>query len=59
MTGSYDPLNWPPTADNPATLTFEYWEMAAENRKAQRKDCEGSYDYTGEGGWEVYVSLVQ
>lgn len=61
MTGSFDePPNWPPTVDDPeTTLTFEYWEMAAENRKAQRKDCSGSRDYNVPGSWTVYIGLVQ
>jgi hypothetical protein len=59
MTGSFDePDNWPPTVDDPeTTLTFNYWGLAAENRKAQRKDCERSYAWGGE--WTVTVSLVQ
>jgi hypothetical protein len=52
-------LNWPPTAAEPTDIELEYWEFAAENRKAQRQDCEGSYNYTGEGPWTVTVSLVE
>jgi hypothetical protein len=60
MAGIFDERdNWPPTADDPSTtVTLEYWKFAAENRKAQRQDCAGSYDYTGEGPWVVTVSLV-
>ena len=61
MTGSFDePDNWPPTVDDPeTTLTFNYWGLAAENRKAQRKDCERLYAYNSNGKWTVDVSLVQ
>ena len=61
MTGKFDePGNWPPTVEDPSTtVTLEYWEFAAENPKAQRKDCAGFYEYTGEGPWTVTVSLVE
>lgn len=38
MQGSMDG-DWPPTGVT--TLTFYSWELAAENKKAQRSDCEG------------------
>jgi hypothetical protein len=41
MTGDFsDFSDWPP-ADS-SQLDFDYWEVAAENKKAQRQDCEGS-----------------
>ncbi|NIP70631.1 MAG: hypothetical protein GTO04_16055 [Planctomycetales bacterium] len=58
MTGHFDePDNWPPAIDT--TVTLEYWEFAAENRKAQRQDCSGSYEFDGAGPWTVTVSRVQ
>jgi hypothetical protein len=61
MTGKFDePGNWPPTAANPeTTVTLEYWEFAAENRKAQRQDCSGSYAFDGSGPWTVTVHYVE
>lgn len=61
MTGQFDePGNWPPTAADPeTTVTLEYWEFAAENRKAQRQDCSGSYAFDGTGPWTVTVSHVE
>jgi hypothetical protein len=66
MTGTFDERdNWPPTTgDIYSSVTLEYWEFAAENRKAQRKDCAGKYDYPGAGNqdagpWTVTVTLVQ
>jgi hypothetical protein len=61
MTGPFEePANWPPTAEDiDSSVTLEYWEFAAENRKAQRKDCAGKYDYTGAGPWTVTITLVQ
>ena len=61
MTGTFDNLdNWPPTAEDIySSVTLEYWEFAAENRKAQRKDCSGKYVYSGAGPWTVTITLVQ
>jgi len=58
MLGWFDqPDNWPPTAADPVTtVTFEYWEFSAENRKAKLQDCAGSYDYSGNGSWTVTVT---
>lgn len=60
MQGVFDePDNWPPAADDPATtVTLNYWEFAAENRKAQRQDCAGESDFPA-GPWSVTVTLVQ
>ena len=57
-----DPDNWPPSDTNPVTtLTFKYWEVAAENKRAQRQDCAGgSADYPDpNGSWTVNVSRSQ
>jgi hypothetical protein len=53
MEGELDPDNWPPT-EYPTTLPFNYWELAAENKWAQRQDCAGD---SGDGSapWEVTV----
>ena len=54
-----DPDNWPPSDTNPeTTLTFNYWEVAAENKWAQRQDCAGgSADYPDpDGSWTISVS---
>ena len=60
MEGKFgDPDNWPPTeADPVATLSFNYWELAAENKWAQRQDCAGgSADYPDpDGSWIVSVT---
>jgi len=59
MQGQFDePDNWPPSADDPqTTVTLNYWEFAAENRKAQRQDCAGSSDFPA-GPWTVTVTRV-
>ena len=52
MQGRFDePGNWPPGTDDPDTsITLDYWEFGAENRKAQRIDCAGSgWAKPGEG----------
>jgi hypothetical protein len=61
MTGKFDePGNWPPTAADPeTTVTLEYWEFAAENRKAQRQDCSGSYAFDGTGPWTATVYYAE
>jgi hypothetical protein len=47
MEGGFDEQdNWPPglDPDNPdssTTVTFDFWAVAAESRKAQRMDCAG------------------
>ena len=59
MQGQFDePGNWPPSeADPQTTVTLNYWEFAAENRKAQRQDCSGSSDFPA-GPWTVTVTRV-
>jgi hypothetical protein len=59
MQGEFDePGNWPPTeADPTTTVTLNYWEFAAENRKAQRQDCAGSSDIPA-GPWVVNVERI-
>ena len=50
--------NWPPSEAVPQnTVELNYWEFAAENRKAQRQDCSGSSEYPV-GPWSVTVSRV-
>ena len=58
MQGQFDePDNWPPSAGDPeTTITLNYWEFAAENRKAQRQDCAGESDFPA-GPWTVTVTL--
>ena len=60
MLGVFDePDHWPPTEADPVpTVTFEYWEFEAENRKAKLQDCAGSYDYSGVGPWTVTVTRL-
>lgn len=60
MQGQFDePDNWPPTANDPVTtVTLNYWEFAAENKKAQRQDCAGESDFPA-GPWTVTVALAQ
>ena len=42
MEGKFDePDNWPPT--DFTTVSFNYWELAAENKWAQRQDCAGAF----------------
>jgi len=59
MQGQFDePDNWPPSVDDPqTTITLNYWEFAAENRKAQQQDCAGSSDFPA-GPWTVTVTRV-
>ena len=59
MQGTFDePGNWPPSeADPETTITLNYWEFAAENRKAQRQDCSGSSDFPA-GPWTVTVTRI-
>ncbi len=59
MQGTFDePANWPPSEEDPqTTITLNYWEFAAENRKAQRQDCSGSSDFPA-GPWTVTVTRV-
>jgi hypothetical protein len=63
MEGVFDePGNWPPTeADPHTTLTFNYWEVAAENKWAQRQDCAGgtTEEEYPDGPWTVSVTRVQ
>ena len=59
MEGDFEDLgNWPPSVGNPTTLTFKYWEVAAENKKAQKQDCAGeSKSFPDlDGPWTVTVS---
>ena len=59
MQGTFDdPTNWPPSEAKPqTTITLNYWEFAAENRKAQRQDCSGSSDFPVDP-WTVTVTRV-
>ena len=41
MEGKFEPDNWPPT--DFTTVSFNYWELAAENKWAQRRDCAGAF----------------
>ena len=57
-----EPGNWPPTEADPHTsLEFNYWEVAAENKWAQRQDCAGgtAEDEYPDGPWVVNVTRVQ
>jgi len=61
MEGTFDePDNWPPSVDSPTTsVTLNYWEFAAENKKAQRVDCAGDSGIPGTAGtWTIDVSRV-
>jgi len=40
MEGKFGPADWPPSEEN--YLEFDYWEVAAENPKAQTHDCDDS-----------------
>ena len=44
MQGYFEELdNWPPSESNERNrVILNYWEFAAENRKAQRQVCSGS-----------------
>lgn len=44
---------WPPTAAT-TTMGFDGWEIAAENRKDQRNDCEGAGDV--DAAFTIYQS---
>jgi hypothetical protein len=58
MEGEFDePDNWPPS--NETTVTFDYWEIYAENKKAQRDDCAGGSDLVPDpnGPWTMTVKL--
>jgi hypothetical protein len=57
MEGVFDEQdNWPPSDTDPVTtLTFNYWEVAAENKWAQRQDCAGEFSGSG-GPWKITVS---
>jgi hypothetical protein len=50
--------NWPPALGETAILeNFYYWELAAEQKKAQRQDCAGDSISHGVGGpWVVEVT---
>lgn len=58
MEGRFDPDNednWPPNPGVPHTLEFdEYWEVAAENPRAQKSDCD---DGDGPGIDPIYVTV--
>lgn len=60
MEGQFDePNNWPPSATDPeTTLTLDYWEYAAENKKGQREDCAGASPSVPDpsGPWTVTVT---
>ncbi len=61
MEGEFDePDNWPPSVDDPVTtVTFDYWEIYAENKKAQRNDCDGESPSVPDpnGSWTITVEL--
>jgi hypothetical protein len=52
MSGVMDPISWPPTTAT-TTMAFDYWEIAAENKKNQRSDCEGF------GGTDVEFTIYR
>jgi hypothetical protein len=55
MTGLFDePENWPPAAGAPTSVSYDYWEFLAENRKAQNSDCAGDSDIPA-GTWQISV----
>jgi len=58
MEGQFDePLNFPPSEGDPeTTLTLDYWEYAAENKKAQKEDCAGESLNYPDGPWTVTVT---
>jgi hypothetical protein len=60
MEGLFDePGNWPPSSGDPqTTITFDYWEVQAENKKAQRDDCAGESATVPDpnGPWTVAVT---
>ena len=54
-----EPGNWPPSASDPVTsLTFDYWEFYAENKKARRSDCAGESSTVPDpnGPWTITVT---
>lgn len=56
MEGTFDsPGIWPPTGTT--TITFDYWEIHAENKKAQRNDCAGESASVPDGPWSISVTL--
>jgi len=60
MEGVFDePGNWPPSETDPVTtLTFNQWEVAAENKWAQRQDCAGgtTEEDFPDGPWIISVA---
>lgn len=58
MEGQFDePDNWLPTAADPSTtVTFNSWDLQAENKKARRLDCAGTSDFPA-GPWHLTVTL--
>ena len=60
MQGTFeDPANWPPSTANPfTTVSFDYWEYAAENKKAQRQDCAGSLPVDSTETWVVGITRL-
>lgn len=59
LEGTFDtPDNWPPSLDTSSSVTLDYWEFAAENKKAQRMDCAGSSDYPA-GPFTITVTRTQ
>jgi hypothetical protein len=60
MQGTFeDPSNWPPSASNPfTTVTFDYWEYSAENKKDQRQDCAGSLPLGSSETWTMDVTRL-
>jgi hypothetical protein len=61
MEGEFDePDNWPPSEAYPeTTVTFDYWEIRVENKKAQRNDCAGESATVPDpnGPWTITVML--
>lgn len=59
MEGDFnDPGDWPPS--DTTSITFDYWEVAAENRKAQRQDCAGDHaTYPDANSWTITVTRKQ
>ena len=61
LEGTFDePGNWPPSESDPGTtITLDYWEIYAENKKAQRNDCAGESATVPDpaGPWSVSIDL--
>ncbi len=59
LEGVFDePDNWPPLgSDEETTITFNYWEFKAENKKARRQDCSGESGYPA-GPWTFTVTRL-